>query len=95
MLNGLEQGIGDEGGVSSVPAGVQATVRIDGDQLAVDTGCNTGTESATVVGDRLTIGSLALRPTETRETEATDARARSPSRVLDLASPRSCGGAHT
>lgn len=60
VLSGLEQGVGDEGVVSSVPAGVKATVRIDGDQLAVDTGCNTGTASATVVGDRLTIGSLAL-----------------------------------
>lgn len=60
VLDGLEQGVGDEGVVSSVPMGVRATLRLDGDQLAVDTGCNTGAASASVDRDMLTIGPLAL-----------------------------------
>jgi heat shock protein HslJ len=60
VLNGLELGTGNDGVVSSVPSGVRATLRIDGDQLAVDTGCNTGTAPASVDSDGLTIGHLAL-----------------------------------
>lgn len=60
VLNGLEQGVGDAGVVSSVPSGVRATIRLDRDQLTVDTGCNTGAASASVNGDMLTIGPLAL-----------------------------------
>jgi heat shock protein HslJ len=60
ILDGIQLGAGDEGVVSSVPGGVRATIRIDGDRLAVDTGCNTGAASATVEGDMLGIGPLAL-----------------------------------
>jgi heat shock protein HslJ len=60
ILDGIEQGVGDEGVVSSVPLGVRATLELDGGQLAVDTGCNTGAASATLDGDTLTIGPLAL-----------------------------------
>lgn len=60
VLDGIQLGAGDEGVVSSVPGGVRATVRLDGDQLAVDTGCNTGAASAAVEGDMLRIGPLAL-----------------------------------
>lgn len=60
VLNGLEQGVGEAGVVSSVPSGVRATLVLDGDRLTVDTGCNTGVASASVDGDTLTIGPLAL-----------------------------------
>ena len=60
VLNGLEQGVGDAGFVSSVPSGVHATIRLDGDQLTIDTGCNTGAASASLDGDMLTVGPLAL-----------------------------------
>lgn len=60
LLDGLQIGAGDQSTVSSVPNGVRASVRIDNDRLAADTGCNTGTASATVEGDRLTIGPIAL-----------------------------------
>lgn len=60
VLDGLEAGSGDEGVVASVPSGVRATIRLDGDRLGVDTGCNTGGATATVDGDTLTVGPLAL-----------------------------------
>ncbi len=60
ILDGIQHSAGDGGVVSSVPGGVRATLRIDDDQLAVDTGCNTGAASATVEGDILRIGPLAL-----------------------------------
>jgi len=60
VLDGLEQGVGGDGIVSSVPSGVRATLRIAGDQLAVDTGCNTGTAPAGVGADVLTIGPVTL-----------------------------------
>ncbi len=39
---------------------MRATLRLEDDKLAVDTGCNSGAASATVQGDMLTIGPLAL-----------------------------------
>ncbi len=60
VLDGLEVGVGADGTVSSVPGGVRATIRIEDGDLAVDTGCNTGSASATVDGATLTIGPIAL-----------------------------------
>jgi heat shock protein HslJ len=60
VLDAIEVGSGDTGAVSSVPAGVRATIRLEGGQLSVDTGCNTGGASATVDGSTLTIGPLGL-----------------------------------
>jgi heat shock protein HslJ len=44
--------------VSSVPEG--ASIRITDDTVKVDTGCNTGSGSATVDGDTITFGPIAL-----------------------------------
>jgi heat shock protein HslJ len=60
VLDGVQTGAGDESAVSSVPAGLRSTMRLDAGQLAVDTGCNTGTASVGLEGDTLTIGPLAL-----------------------------------
>lgn len=60
VLDGLESGGGGEGVVASVPSGVRATIRLDGDRLEVDTGCNTGGATTTVDGDTLTVGPLSL-----------------------------------
>ena len=60
VLDGIELGGGADGAVSSVPAGVHATIRLDAGQLAVDAGCNTGSATATVDGETLTVGPLAL-----------------------------------
>ena len=60
VLDGIHVGAGNEGVVSSVPTGVRATLRIDGDQLGVNTGCNTGAASVTVDGEMLIVGPLAL-----------------------------------
>lgn len=50
-----------DGVASSVPAGVTSTLRIAADgTVALRPGCNTGTTTATVEGDRLTFGSVAL-----------------------------------
>lgn len=46
--------------VSSVPAGVTASIRISAGQLDVDTGCNTGGGPVEVTPTRLTFGSIAL-----------------------------------
>ena len=60
VLDGISLGSGADGVVSSVPSGVHATIRLEAGQLAVDTGCNTGTATATVDGGALTVGPLAL-----------------------------------
>lgn len=60
VLNGIELGAGNDGVVSSVPSGVRATVQLRGGRLDVDTGCNTGSATAAIDGDTLTIGPLAL-----------------------------------
>lgn len=56
VLDGIEAG----GAVSSVPSGIRARIRIDAGQLAVDTGCNTGSASVTVDGGTLAVGPLAM-----------------------------------
>jgi heat shock protein HslJ len=43
---------------SSVPAGVTATIRIDGSTLTVNDGCNSGGGNVVVEGSRLRIGDL-------------------------------------
>ena len=60
VLDGIELGSGADVAVSSVPAGVHATIRLDAGRLAVDTGCNTGSATVSVDGDTLTVGPLAL-----------------------------------
>jgi heat shock protein HslJ len=60
VLDGILTGAGADGVVSSVPSNVRATIRLGGGQLAVDTGCNSGTGTASLDGDTLTIGPLAL-----------------------------------
>ena len=60
ILDAIQVGAGDSGSVSSMPAGVRATVRLDGDRLSVDTGCNTGGAAVTVDGGTLAIGPLGL-----------------------------------
>jgi heat shock protein HslJ len=61
VLDGLIYGSIPEATVSSVPVGVRpGTLRLEGDRLTVDTGCNTGDAAATVDGDTLTIDDLAL-----------------------------------
>jgi heat shock protein HslJ len=59
-LAGLRTGVGDDAAAMSVPGGVRSTLRIDGDRLTVDTGCNTGTATVTTDGETLTVGPLAL-----------------------------------
>lgn len=60
VLDGLGLGSGADSVVSSVPSAVRATIRLDAGQLAVDTGCNTGTATARIDGGTLTVGPLAL-----------------------------------
>lgn len=45
---------------STVPQGITPTLVFDGAQVLVDTGCNSGAASATVDGDTITFGPLAL-----------------------------------
>ncbi len=45
---------------SSVPTGVTASIRITGGQVAVDTGCNTGSGTVVVAADTLTFGPLMM-----------------------------------
>jgi heat shock protein HslJ len=78
--------------VSSIPAGVRTpTLRLEGGNVAVDTGCNTGRGSYTVVGDAITFGPIATtrmacvdpggQETETAVLAVLTARRRSPSTV--------------
>ena len=46
--------------VSSIPAGVAATLTITDGQLQVETGCNRGHATVRVAGATLTVGPLAL-----------------------------------
>jgi heat shock protein HslJ len=57
VLDGIGTG-GDDGAVSSVPAGVTSTLTIDGDKLGVQPGCNTGGGSVTVTDDTLDVGPI-------------------------------------
>jgi heat shock protein HslJ len=45
--------------VSSVPAGVTASLTFDGGTVAVESGCNTGSGSYTVDGNTITFGEIA------------------------------------
>ena len=53
-------GIVANNGVSSVPAGVTATLVFTNIAVAVDTGCNTGSGSATHTDATITFGAIAL-----------------------------------
>jgi heat shock protein HslJ len=57
VLDGIGTG-GDDGAVSSVPAGVRSTLTIDGDKLGVEPGCNTGGGSVTVSDETLDVGPI-------------------------------------
>jgi heat shock protein HslJ len=56
VLDGIVSG----DAVSSVPAGVTATLTISDGQMQVETGCNTGSASVAVTDTTLTIGPLGL-----------------------------------
>ncbi len=56
MVTGLVNG----GAVSSLPNGVVASLRFDGGQVAVESGCNKGGGAYTVDGEVITFASLAL-----------------------------------
>jgi heat shock protein HslJ len=56
VLDGIVSG----DAVSSVPAGVTASLTISGGQLHVETGCNTGDASIAVAKTTLTIGPMTL-----------------------------------
>jgi heat shock protein HslJ len=60
VLDGIQTGVGDASAVSSVPVGLRSTIVFEGGQLAVDTGCNSGMARASLDGDTLTLGPLAL-----------------------------------
>jgi heat shock protein HslJ len=60
-LDGIVEGTGPEGGVSSVPAEVEAWIRLAEDgSVEVHPGCNTGTATYEVVGDVIAFGPLSL-----------------------------------
>lgn len=56
MVTGLVNG----GAVSSLPNGVVASLRFDGGQVAVESGCNKGGGAYTVDGEVITFGSLVM-----------------------------------
>jgi len=56
VLDGIVSG----DAVSSVPAGVTASIQISGDRVDVAAGCNRGEGSVEVTADTLTFGSVAL-----------------------------------
>ncbi len=53
-------GVIDGDTASSVPVGVTSTLRIDGDRLFLETGCNGGGADVSVGDDRLRVGALVL-----------------------------------
>lgn len=53
-------GIVSGNAVSSVPAGVTASIRIGGGQLVLEAGCNKGAGTVEVTADTLTFGPIAL-----------------------------------
>jgi heat shock protein HslJ len=57
ILDGIGTG-GDDGAVSSVPAGVRSTLTIKDGKLGVEPGCNTGGGSVEVTDDSLVIGPI-------------------------------------
>jgi heat shock protein HslJ len=56
LLDGIVAG----DAVSSVPAGVTASIRFNGGQVEVRPGCNTGSGTAAVTADTLTFGPIML-----------------------------------
>lgn len=56
MVTGLVNG----GAVSSIPNGVVASLRFEGGEVAVETGCNKGSGPYAVDGDIITFGGIAL-----------------------------------
>lgn len=52
-LTRIEETDGDSVGILGVPAKVEATLVIEGDQISVESGCNTGSGKVTVVDDML------------------------------------------
>jgi heat shock protein HslJ len=51
---------GDTGSVGSIPAGVTATLRIEGGRVLFETGCNSGGGPAEVDDQKLLLGELAV-----------------------------------
>lgn len=61
-LTGVAEYDGDDGTVSSLPAGAAAPVlRLEGDEVAFSTGCNSGGGPAVVEGDTIQFGHLAVQ----------------------------------
>ncbi len=58
--NWILDGIRTGDAVSSVPAGVTASIRIADGQIAVNDGCNVGSGTVTVTSDSLTFGPLMM-----------------------------------
>ena len=58
--NWILDGIRTGDAVSSVPAGVTASIRIADGQIAVNDGCNVGSGTVTVAADTLTFGPLMM-----------------------------------
>lgn len=52
-LTGIEETDGDSVGIMGIPRRVEATLTIEGDRIAVETGCNTGGGRVTVRDGRL------------------------------------------
>jgi heat shock protein HslJ len=59
-LTGIEETDGDSVGITGVPGKVEATLTIEGQRIHVETGCNTGGGTVTVVGDRLELRDLGF-----------------------------------
>ncbi len=59
-LDSIGEGTGPDSTVGSVPAGVTSTLQLADGRASVRPGCNRGSASATLDGDRLTLGPLAL-----------------------------------
>lgn len=59
-LTGIEETDGDSVGIMGIPPKVQATLTIEGDRIAVETGCNTGGGKVTVMGGRLELRDLGF-----------------------------------
>lgn len=59
-LTAIAQYDGDSGSVASVPTGVSATLRVGGDRVLFDTGCNSGGGPVEVSDRSLRFGDLAV-----------------------------------
>ena len=65
-------------GVSTVPVGIRASLRIVDGRAEVDTGCNTGGGDVTVTPDTLTFGPMLLTKKACEADAADDGKPRSP-----------------